>query len=389
MDFSQRMDLITPSATLEVNARAAELRRQGHDIISLSLGEPDFPVPPHVVEAVVKAARKGKAPYTPVPGLPEVRDAVSLYFKRVYNVDLPRECILLSNGGKQVLFNVFMALLNPGDEVLFPSPYWLSYPDMIRLAGGVPVPICPKAANAKISPADLEAAHTPKSKILLLNSPANPTGTCYTQEELEELAKWAFARNIFVISDEMYDQLCYLPSGLSSLSRLLPQFSQQLFVVNGLAKSFAMPGWRVGYGIGAPELIAKMSALQGQSTSNICSLAQAAALAALTGPYDTVEEMRRVYMQRRDLAMNHISLWPNVSCPMPDGAFYIFLNITKLFSKEIPDDIAMCTHLMTNAGVALVPGAPFGDNRCLRLSYSTDEATLNLALEKLSPHLGS
>ncbi|MBQ4133480.1 MAG: aminotransferase class I/II-fold pyridoxal phosphate-dependent enzyme, partial [Desulfovibrionaceae bacterium] len=318
----------------------------------------------------------------------EARDAVSLYFKRVYEVVLPRESVIVSNSGKQVLFNVLMAMLDQGDEVLFPCPYWLSYPDMIRLAGGVPVPVSPETVNSKIEVSDLEKAFTPKSRILILNSPGNPTGICYTQDELEAMAKWAVERGLFVISDEMYDQLCYLPGGLSSLSRLLPKFPEQIFIVNGLAKSFAMPGWRVGYGLGAPELIAKMSTLQGQSTSNICSLSQAATVAALTGPYDTVEEMRRVYMQRRNLAMNHISLWPNVSCPRPDGAFYIFLNISRLFTDEIPNDIAMCTHLMTRAGVALVPGTPFGDNRCLRLSYSTDEATLNLALEKLSPYLG-
>lgn len=388
MKFSHRMDHIAPSATLEVSAKAAELRSQGHEIIALSLGEPDFPVPGHVIEAVIESAQKGRAPYTPVPGLPEVRDAVSGYFKRSYNIEIPRECVIVSNGGKQVLFNAFMALLNPGDEILFPCPYWLSYPDMARLVDAVPVPVSPEGLNPKITVADLEKSVTPKSKILILNSPANPTGTCYSAEELETLALWAIEHGLFVISDEMYDQLCYLPSGPVSLSRLLVEYPENMFIVNGLAKSFAMPGWRVGYGIGAPALIAKMSAIQGQSSSNICSLAQAAALAALTGPYDSIKEMRTTYMQRRDLAMNHISLWPNVTCPRPDGAFYIFLNVSKLFNAKIPNDVAMCNYLMAEAGVALVPGTPFGDSRCLRLSYSTDESTLNLALENLAPHLG-
>ena len=388
MNFAHRMDYIAPSATLEVSAKAAELRAQGHDIIALSLGEPDFPVPSHIVEAVVEAAQKHSAPYTPVPGLPEARDAVSTYFKRSYAANIPRECVLLANGGKQVLFNVFMALLNPGDEVLVPAPYWLSYPDMIRLAEAVPVAICPQNTNYKIEISDLEAAYTPKTRILILNSPSNPTGACYSQEELHALAKWAFERDIFVISDDMYDQLCYLPSGPVSLSPLLAKHSKQLFIVNGLAKSFSMPGWRVGYGLGDPELISKMSTIQGQSTSNICSLAQVAAIAALTGSYDSVQEMRNIYMQRRDLAMNYINLWPNISCPRPDGAFYIFLNVSALFNNEIPNDIAMCTHLMRVANVALVPGTPFGDSRCLRLSYSTDESTLTMALEKLTPILG-
>ncbi len=388
MNFAHRMDYIAPSATLEVSAKAAELRAQGHNIIALSLGEPDFPVPAHIVEAVVEAAQKHSAPYTPVPGLPEVRDAVSAYFKRSYAVNIPRECVILGNGGKQVLFNVFMALLNPGDEVLVPAPYWLSYPDMIRLAEAVPVPVCPQNTNYKIEISDLEAAWTPKTRILILKSPSNPTGACYSEEELHALAIWAFERDIFVISDEMYDQLCYLPSGPVSLSPLLAKYSKQLFIVNGLAKSFSMPGWRVGYGLGHPELISKMSTIQGQSTSNICSLAQVAAQAALTGSYDSVKEMRSIYLQRRDLAMNYINLWPNISCPRPDGAFYIFLNVSKLFNSQIPNDIAMCTHLMREANVALVPGTPFGDSRCLRLSYSTDESTLTLALEKLAPILG-
>ncbi len=388
MNFAHRMDFIAPPATLEVSTKAAELRTQGHDIIALSLGEPDFPVPTHIVEAVIEAAKKHCAPYTPVPGLPEARDAVSVYFKRSYEVNVPRECIILSNGGKQVLFNLFMALLNPGDEVLVPAPYWLSYPDMVRLAEAVPVAVYPQNNNYKIEISDLEKAYTPKTRILILNSPSNPTGTCYSEEELHALALWAFERDIFVVSDEMYDQLCYLPSGPISLSPLLAKHSEQLFIVNGLAKSFSMPGWRVGYGLGDPALISKMATMQGQSTSNICSLAQAATIAALNGSYTSVNEMRRVYMQRRDLAMNYINLWPNVSCPRPDGAFYIFLDVSKLFNSQVPNDIAMCTHLITMAGVALVPGTPFGDNRCLRLSYSTDESKLTLALEKLTPVLG-
>jgi L-aspartate aminotransferase apoenzyme (EC 2.6.1.1) len=218
------MDHIAPSATLEVSAKAAELRKQGHDIIALSLGEPDFPVPAHVTEAVTEAAQTGCAPYTPVPGLPEAKDAVALYFKRMYDVEVPRESIILSNGGKQVLFNAFLALLDPGDEVLFPSPYWLSYPDMARLAGANPVPVSPRGASSKITVFELEKAVTPKSKILVLNSPSNPTGTCYSQEELEAIVKWAVGQNIFVISDEMYDQLCYLPSGRSAFQSCLPNF---------------------------------------------------------------------------------------------------------------------------------------------------------------------
>lgn len=388
MQFAKRMSAVAPSATLEISAKAAALRAKGHNIISLSLGEPDFPVPAHVTEAVCAAAQKKQAPYTPVAGLPEARDAVSTYFKRSYAVEVPRECIILSNGGKQVLFNLFQVLLNPGDEVLVPCPYWLSYPDMIRLCDGVPVEVKSQNLDGKITTTDLNAALTPKTRILILNSPSNPTGACYTQKELEALALWAIERNIFVISDEMYDQLCYLPSGPVSLSSLLGKYSEHLLIVNGLAKSFSMPGWRVGYGLGNPSLIAKMTVLQSQSTSNICSLAQAAAIAALNGSYASIEAMRDTYRQRRDLALSHIAKWPHVTFPHPDGAFYIFLNVTKLLNKQTPCATSLCAYLMEHAGVALVPGAPFGDDNCLRLSYSTDEKTLTLALEKLAPVLG-
>lgn len=388
MNFAHRMDFIAPSATLEVSAKAADLRSKGHDIIALSLGEPDFPVPGYVVEAVVKATQTASAPYTPVPGLPKAKEAVCLYFKRMYSVDLHPSSVILCNGGKQVLFNAFMALLNPGDEVLVPTPYWLSYPDMIRLVGAEAVPVQPQNGDYKITVDDLAAAVTPKTRILILNSPSNPTGTCYSKDELYELAIWAMEHGLFVISDEMYDQLCYLPSGPVSLSSLLQEYPENLFIVNGLAKSFSMPGWRVGYGIGSPALISKLSIIQGQSTSNICSLAQEATIAALTGSYDFVEKMRSTYKHRRDAALEHIKRWPNVSYPKPDGAFYIFLNVSRLFNDKIPNDIAMCTHLMQTCGVALVPGTPFGDSNCLRLSYSTDEKTLTKALQQLTPVLG-
>ncbi len=389
MNFSDRILKLKPSATLAVSAKAAELKAKGKDILALSLGEPDMPVPVHVLDAVVSASRQGYAKYTAVPGLPEVRDAVGVYYDRVYSVAAPRECIIVSNGGKQSIFNICQCLLNPGDEVLIPCPYWLSYPDIIMLAGGVavPVPASPEQ-GFKISVKDLERCLTPKTKMLLLNSPSNPTGACYTQREINKLARWAVERGLFVVTDELYDQLYYNDNGPVSLSQLWSKYPEQIAVVNGLSKSFSMPGWRVGYTLAHPDLVQQMTKIQGQTTSNICSLAQAAAVAALTGPYESVFAMRHIYKQRRDAAMKIISQWPAIPGYTPDGAFYIFLDVSRLYTPEVPDSTTMCTHILDTAEVALVPGVAFGDDKFVRLSYSIEEDRLIEALHKLTPILG-
>ena len=389
MNFADRMHELKPSATLTISAKAAELKAKGKDILNLSLGEPDMPVAAHVLDAVINAGRRGNAKYTPVPGLPELRDAVSCYFDRAYSTPVPRESILTSNGGKQCIFNICQALLNPGDEVLIPCPYWLSYPDIVLLAGGkvVPVPTSP-AQGFKITVADLERCATAKTRMLFLNSPSNPTGACYSREELEKLAMWAIERGLIVLSDELYDQLYYNDNGPISLITLWRKHPEQVVVVNGLSKSFSMPGWRVGYTVGHPDLIKQMNKLQGQTTSNICSLAQEAAIAALTGPYDSVFAMREIYRSRRDAALKIIGEWPAVPQYTPEGAFYIFLNVSALFTPEIPDSTTLCAHMLDAAGVALVPGVAFGDDNSVRLSYSIEEDRLIAALHKLTPILG-
>ena len=389
MNFADRMHELKPSATLTISAKAAELKAKGKDILNLSLGEPDMPVAAHVLDAVVNAGRRGNAKYTPVPGLPELRDAVGCYFDRAYATPVPREAILASNGGKQCIFNICQALLNPGDEVLIPCPYWLSYPDIVLLAGGkvVPVPTSP-AQGFKITVADLERCATAKTRMLFLNSPSNPTGACYSREELEKLAMWAIERGLIVLSDELYDQLYYNDNGPISLITLWRKHPEQVVVVNGLSKSFSMPGWRVGYTVGHPDLIKQMNKLQGQTTSNICSLAQEAAIAALTGPYDSVFAMREIYRSRRDAALKIIGEWPAVPQYTPEGAFYIFLNVSALFTPEIPDSTTLCAHMLDAAGVALVPGVAFGDDNSVRLSYSIEEDRLIAALHKLTPILG-
>ena len=389
MNFADRMQQLKPSATLTISAKAKELRAKGKDVFNLSLGEPDLPVAPHVLDAVIAAARQGSAKYTPVPGLPALRDAVSCYFERAYSVAVPREATMASNGGKQCIFNICQALLNPGDEVLIPCPYWLSYPDIILLAGGRAVPVPTSSERGfKVSVADLERCATPKTRLLFLNSPSNPTGACYTRRELETLALWAVERDIIVLSDELYDQLYYNDSGPVSLVGMWEKHPDHVVVVNGLSKSFAMPGWRVGYTVAHPDLIKQMTKLQGQTTSNICSLAQEAAIAALTGPYDSVFAMRDIYRRRRDAALEIIRQWPAIPRYTPEGAFYIFLDVSALFTPEIPDSTTMCAHILDAAEVALVPGVAFGDDKSVRLSYSIEEDRLIAALHKLAPILG-
>ena len=389
MNFADRMHQLKPSGTLAISAKATELKDKGKNVFNLSLGEPDMPVAEHVLDAIIAAARQGNAKYTPVQGLPALRDAVGCYFERAYAVAVPREAVMTSNGGKQCIFNICQALLNPGDEVLIPCPYWLSYPDIILLAGGRAVPVPTSSGRGfKVTTADLERHWTPKTRLLFLNSPSNPTGACYSRAELEALAAWAIERGIIVLSDELYDQLYYNDSGPVSLVSLWEKHPEQVIVVNGLSKSFAMPGWRVGYTVAHPDLIKQMTKLQGQTSSNICSLAQEAAIAALTGPYDSVFAMRDVYRHRRDAALGIINQWPAIPRYMPEGAFYIFLDVSALFTPEIPDSTTMCAHILDTAEVALVPGVAFGDDNSVRLSYSIEEDRLIAALHKLAPILG-
>lgn len=388
MEIAERLQRVKPSATLAVSAKAMELRAQGREIISLSIGQPDFKTPAHICEAAKKAIDDGFHGYTPVPGIPEVREAVAGYFDRFYGVKAEAANTIVTNGGKQSLYNLFQALVNPGDEVIVPAPYWVSYPAMVKLAGGEPV-IVPTAPenDFKLTVADLDRAVSGRTKVLLLNAPSNPTGCAYTQQELDALAMWAVDRGLTVISDEIYDQLVYAPAKPASLSMLWEKFPENVVVCNGLAKSHAMTGWRVGYTLAHEELIKALSKIQGQSTSNVCSIAQKAAVAALTGTWEPVEEMRTAFAQRRDIVMDIISGWKNVRCPRPDGAFYVFPDVSACYTETIPDSATLCTKLLEEAGVALVPGVAFGDDRCVRISYALDEASLREALDKVAGFL--
>ena len=384
MKLAQRITSIKPSATLTINTKAQELRAAGREIVSLAVGEPDFRTPAHICDAAREALDQGFTRYTPVPGIPELRTAVSGYFRNFYGVESAMENVVVTNGGKQSLFNLFQVLLDPGDEVIIPAPYWVSYPAMVQLAEGVSVFVATEPENDfLVSVEQLEAVRTPRTRCLIMNTPSNPTGCHYSQEQLDAIAAWAVDKGVFVISDEIYDQLVYAPAGPASLAPWWQRHPESFAVVNGLAKSFAMTGWRVGYTLAHADLVKAMTKIQGQSTSNICSIAQKAALAALTGGWECLTPMREAFVRRRDLALARVRAWGDVVCPEPAGAFYLFPQVDTFFTPDVPDSTALCSLLLEKAGVALVPGAAFGDDRCFRISYALDDETLATCLDRV------
>ena len=384
MRISDRLRKLKPSATLAVNAKAQELKAQGREVVSLAVGEPDFGTPQHVREAAKKAIDDGFTRYTPVPGIPDLRNAIAGYYGQFYGVCAKGENAIASGGGKQAIYNLLMALLNPGDEVLIPAPYWVSYPAMVELADGVPVIVPTDPENGfLVSVRDLEAVCTPRTSVLILNSPSNPTGGHYAQEALDEIARWAKARGVFIISDEVYDRLVYEPAKPSTLSNFWQRHPENVAIVGALSKSFCMTGWRVGWALAHPDLVKACAKIQGQSTSNINSITQKAAIAALTGPWTLVDEMKTAFVRRRDLALGIIRSWPGVTCAKPDGAFYLFPVVEKYYTPQMPDSAAMCTRLLEEAGVALVPGSAFGDDRCVRFSYAVADEVLVTALTRV------
>lgn len=383
MRISKRLERIKPSATLAVNAKAQELRAQGKEIVSLAVGQPDFGTPEHVVQSAKSALDEGFTRYTPVPGIPELREAVAGYYGRFYNADATADNAIISNGGKQVLYNLLMALLNPGDEVLIPGPYWVSYPAMVQLAEGVSVIVPTTPENDfLVSIEDLEKHRTPRTRVLILNSPSNPTGCCYSQEQLDAIAEWALKHDVFIISDEVYDRLVYAPVEPTSLSGFRAAYPEQCAIVGALSKSFCMTGWRIGWALAHEALVKAMIKIQGQSTSNVSSFSQKAALTALEGSWDIVDTMKESFLRRRDTAYEIITGW-GALCPKPGGAFYLFPVLDQFFTKDTPDSAALCTRILERAGVALVPGSAFGDDRCIRFSYAVDDDVLVDALNRV------
>lgn len=388
MKLAQRITQIRPSATLTINTKAQELRASGRHIVSLAVGEPDFCTPDHVCAAAKAAIDQGFTRYTPVPGIPELRTAVAGYFRDFYGVHTTMDTVVVTNGGKQSLYTLLQVLLDPGDEVLVPAPYWVSYPALVHLAQGVSVfvPTEPEA-QFLVTVDQLEAARTARTRCLILNTPSNPTGCHYSQSALDAIAAWAVAHDIFVIADEIYDRLVYAPARPASLAPWWAKHPQGFAVVNGLAKSFAMTGWRVGYTLGHPDLIRAMTKMQGQSTSNICSIAQKAALAALTGGWECLEPMITAFARRRDMALDLVTDWGHITCPRPDGAFYLFPQVDSYYTPQVSDSTALCAYLLDKANVALVPGAAFGDDRCIRISYAVEDAVLASCLPQIGQAL--
>lgn len=390
--LSKRIQKIKPSATLTITAKAAELRSKGQNIISLSVGEPDFDTPKTVCDAAIKAIREGFTRYTPVPGIPELRQAIADKFQKDNGLDYNLENILVSTGGKQCIYNLLQALLDPEDEVIIPAPYWVSYPDMVRLADGKPVIVnTDTSSNFKLTPAALERAITPRTRLLILNSPSNPTGMAYSVEELLSLGEIVRSHpELAVASDDIYEKILFDGKSFATFSQVNPDLKSRTITLNGVSKAYCMTGWRIGYCAGPMHLISAMSKIQGQSTSNPNSIAQKAALAALTGTDESLHQMVQTYEQRRTWLVKRLNAIPGVSCLLPDGAFYVFPSISGWIGKRTPegtllgDDISACAWLLESAGVAVVPGSEFGAQGHMRISYAVSQENLEEAISRIA-----
>lgn len=387
--LSQRVARLSPSATLSISALAKAMRAEGLDVCILSAGEPDFDTPEHIRAAAIRALEEGKTRYGPTAGIPTLRQAVADKLRRENGLDYSPDQILMSNGGKQTLFNLAMVLLDPGDEVILPVPYWVSYPEMVALAGATVVRVeTQEGQGFKLTADQLRQALTPRSKLLILNSPANPTGAVYHRQELAALAEVILSvPHLYVVCDEIYEKLVYGQARHISLGSLCPDLMPRLILSSGFAKAYAMTGWRIGYLAGPKPIIEAAISLQSHSTSNVCTFAQYGALEALTSPLSAaaVEKMRQEFWQRRDLMVQGIRTLPGVTFPEPEGAFYVFVNIgqTGLGSVEF------CQRLLKEHHVAAVPGVAFGAESYIRLSYAADRATLEKGLERLHRFLSS
>jgi len=389
MKLSRRAEQLKPSATLAIDAKAKQMRAEGVDILGFGAGEPDFPTPAHIVEAAVAAVRGGDTRYTPVGGTAELKAAVCRSLDRDYGLTYSPGEVTASCGAKHTLFNLFLALLNEGDEVIIPSPFWVSYPEQVQVAGGVPVVVPTREEDGfRLSPEALQAAVTPRTRALVLNSPSNPTGAMYGRLHLEALAEVLRGNDLLVVSDDIYQKLVYEGGRFVGLLEVAPDLRDRVVLVNGVSKSYAMTGWRIGYAAGPGPLISAMEKLQSQSTSNPTSFAQKAAAIALTGPQECVDEMVRAFAQRRDFLVEGLNALPGIRCPLPQGAFYAFPNVSGVYGSrfngfEIRDSFDFAQFLLDEARVALVPGAPFGADAHVRLSYATSIDVIREAMARM------
>ncbi|WP_212524047.1 pyridoxal phosphate-dependent aminotransferase [Actibacterium sp. MT2.3-13A] len=389
--LSATLDRVKPSPTIAVTTMASELKAAGKDVIGLGAGEPDFDTPENIKNAGKAAIDAGKTKYTAPDGLPELKKAICAKFKRDNGLDYTPAQVSVGSGGKQILYNALMATLNPGDEVIIPAPYWVSYPDMVLLAGGEPVAVAATAANAyKLTAEQLEAAITPKTKWFIFNSPSNPTGAGYTWDELKALTDVLMRHpHVWVMSDDMYEHLVYGDFEFCTPAQVEPGLYDRTLTCNGVSKAYAMTGWRIGYAAGPEKLIAAMRKIQSQSTSNPCTISQWAAIEALNGPQDFIASNNAIFKRRRDMVVEMLNAAEGVTCPTPEGAFYVYPSIEGCIGKtsaggtEIVDDEAFAKALLEETGVAVVFGAAFGLSPCFRVSYATSDAALKEACTRI------
>ena len=389
--LSSTLARVKPSPTIAVTNLAAELKAKGQDVIGLGAGEPDFDTPQNIKDGAIAAIVAGKTKYTAVDGIPELKQAVCAKFKRDNGLNYTPAQVSVASGGKQILYNALMATLNPGDEVIIPAPYWVSYPDMVLLAGGTPVFVEGPSQNAyKITPADLEAAITPKTKWFIFNSPSNPTGAGYTAAELKALTDVLMRHpHVWVMTDDMYEHLAYDDFKFATPAQVEPGLYDRTLTCNGVSKAHAMTGWRIGYAAGPVELIKAMGKVQSQSTSNPCTISQWAAVEALNGPQDYIAANNAIFKRRRDLVVAMLNEAPGVTCPVPEGAFYVYPSITGCMGKTTPAGTVIDTDeifakaLLEEKGVAVVFGGAFGLSPCFRVSYATADETLREACTRI------
>jgi aspartate aminotransferase len=391
MAISQRAKNTAPSPTLAITSKAKAMKAEGIDVISFGAGEPDFDTPQNIKDVAIKALEAGVTKYTPTSGTPELKKAICAKLKRDNGLDYEPSQIIVSNGAKHSIYNAVLALCNPGDEVIIPAPYWVSYPEMVKLADGIPVYVnTDESTGFKMTPDMLKSAITPKTKILILNSPSNPTGAVYNRSEIEKIAEIAAANGFYVISDEIYEKIIYDGNEHVSIASIGPEIKKLTITVNGLSKSHSMTGWRLGYIAAEQEIVAGMTRIQDNTTSNPVSFVQAGAVEALTGPQDSVEEMRKAFDERRKVIVDGLNAIPGIICPNPGGAFYVFPNISGLIGKSyegktITGSGSFADYLLNgDAKVAVIPGLGFGADQNVRLSYATSMANIEKGLDRIA-----
>lgn len=389
--IADALSRVKPSATIAVSQKARELKAQGRDIIGLGAGEPDFDTPDNIKDAAIAAIKRGETKYTPVSGIVPLREAIAQKFKRENNLDYKPEQTIVGTGGKQILFNAFMATMNPGDEVVIPTPYWVSYPEMVSICGGTPVFAETTIENGfKLTADVLEQAITPKTKWLVMNSPSNPSGAAYTRDELRAIADVLLRHpHVWTLTDDMYEHLTYGDFVFTTLAEVEPALYDRTLTMNGVSKAYAMTGWRIGYAAGPLQLIKAMDMIQGQQTSGACSIAQWAAVEALNGPQDFVTKNKAIFQSRRDLVVSMLNQARHINCPVPEGAFYVYpscagaIGKTAPSGKTIANDEDFVSELLQAEGVAVVHGSAFGLGPNFRISYATSETALEEACNRI------